>query len=554
MAKASQPFNLKLMHVDEFIKQNNLQEVTSPFIHESSSTTFSDGGLFSERIFGPVASQQRLIQLGYISLNCRVFHPVIFQNLISLKRFYGEIMSGRSYAKWDPVEKDLVRASDEEEGADTGYSFFLKYFPLIKFDKNASLRRNDKIDVILKYKDRLLIDKCIVAPAGIRDIKDENERMEKDSINTLYVALLERAKAMPPHADTDPIYDQVHYSIQHKVLEIYEYLLEFVRGKRGFFESRLGARSVAQGTRNVITSANLEASSPSSPQFHRLDEAKIPLYQAAKGYQSLVIYWLKSIFYSSIIQEGADNIPLIDMTSFKLVYDRINDKDKESMLSAEGIMKTIDRFRDVEYRWRPVVVRGTNDKAYYLYLVYDDGKEIYTFRNIEEFKMMYKSGKKKDPDQSKIRPLTYAEMIYIATYQASVNKFGTITRYPVTDENSIIVARTHLASTAPARVVRLITNAETGAFIQLPEYPIIGNNFIDAVMFHPSRRAGLSADYDGDTVSWIPVLSQEANDECEKYVHSKSFYVNPTGKSSIGTDDLVSICLHAFTQDPPKEK
>lgn len=553
MAKASQPFNLKLMHVDEFIKQNNLQEVTSPFIHESSSSNFSDGGLFSERVFGPVASQQRLIQLGYISLNCRVFHPVIFQNLISLKRFYGEIMSGRSYAKWDPVEKDLVRASDDEEGADTGYSFFLKYFPLIKFDKNASLRRNDKIDVILKYKDCLLIDKCIVAPAGIRDIKDENERMEKDSINTLYVALLERAKAMPPHADTDPIYDQVHYSIQHKVLEIYEYLLEFVRGKRGFFESRLGARSVAQGTRNVITSANLEATSPSSPQFHRLDEVKIPLYQAAKGYQSLVIYWLKSIFYASIIQEGVDNIPLIDTNSFNLVYDRINDKDKESMLSAEGIMKTIDRFRDVEYRWRPVSVKGTNDKVYYLYLVYDDGNEVYTFRNIEEFKMMYKSAKKRDPDQSKIRPLTYAEMIYIATYQASVNKFGTITRYPVTDEGSIFVARTHLASTTPSRIVNWITNVETGAGIQLPEYPIVGSNFIDAIMFHPSRRAGLSADYDGDTVSWIPILSDEANAECEQYVRSPSFYINPTGSTSLGTDDLVSITLHAMTEDP-KEK
>ena len=551
MAQARDSFNIKLMNVDEFVKKNFLQEVTSPFVHVSSASSFDENGLFSEKIFGPVASQERLIKMGYISLNCRVFHPVIFQNLLALKRFYGEIMSGRAYAKWDTVQKDLVRASDEEEGADTGYAFFLKYFPQIKFDKNASLRRNDKIEVINKYKDVLMIDKCIVAPAGIRDLKDEDSRMEKDSINTLYISLLERAKAMPKGADIDPIYDQVHYSIQHKVLEIYEYLLEFVRGKRGFFESRLGARSVAQGTRNVITSATLEASSPSSPQYHHLDEIKIPLYQAAKGYSSLTMYWLKTIFYSSIIQNGADNIPVINPETMRLEYVTIDDKDKDSMLTAEGIMKTLDRFRDVEYRWRPVSVNA-NGKKYYLYLVYDDGKNVYTIRNLEEFKMIYKSAKGKEPDASKIRPLSYVEMVYIATYFASRNRYGTCTRYPITDEGSIFVAKTHLTSTAPARVVNWITNIETDESVELPEYPIVGNSFIDAVMFHPSRRAGLSADYDGDTVSWIPIMSDEANEECEKYTHSASFFVAATGGTSIGVDDLVDITLHALTVDPPK--
>ena len=340
-------------------------------------------------------------------------------------------------------------------------------------------------------------------------------------------------------------------SIQHKVLEIYEYLLEFVRGKRGFFESRLGARSVAQGTRNVITSATLEASSPSSPQYHHLDEIKIPLYQAAKGYSSLTMYWLKTIFYSSIIQNGADNIPVINPETLQLEYVTIDDKDKDSMLTAEGIMKTLDRFRDVEYRWRPVSV-NSHGKKYYLYLVYDDGKNVYTIRNLEEFKMIYKSTKGKEPDLKNVRPLSYVEMIYIATYYASRGRYGTCTRYPITDEASIFVAKTHLTSTAPARVVNWITNVETDESVVLPEYPIVGNSFIDAVMFHPSRRAGLTADYDGDTVSWIPIMSDEANQECENYVHSPSFYVQPTGGTSVGTDDLVDVTLHALTVAPPK--
>ena len=546
-------FNISIMDVNRFISDNNLLEVTSPFIHVSSSTEFDPCGIFSERIFGTLATQARLVRMGYIKLNCRVFHPIIFQNIQALKRFYTEIMSGRSYAKWDPIERDFVRSSEDEEGADTGFSFFLKYFDQIKFNKNASLKRNDKIDVIMKYKDRLLIDKCIVCPAAIRDLKDENGRVEKDSINNLYVSLLERAKAMPKNSDTDPIYDQVHYSIQRKVLEIYEYLLEFVRGKRGFFESKLCARAVAQGTRNVITSATMECSDPSSPQYHKLDEVKIPLYQAAKAFSSLVMYYMKTMYYGTIIQDGADQIPLIDPETFSIQYVQISDKDRDSMLTAEGIMKTIDKFRDPEYRWRPVGALA-NGKQYFLYLVYEYEDEIYIFRNLEEFKTIYSEVKKKPIDQSKVRPLTYAELIYTATYQASKGKSGTVTRYPVTDEQSIFPGKVHLVSTAPGRIIKLMTSIETGQYILMPEYPILGKGFLDAVMFHPSKRAGLSADFDGDTISFIPIFSKEANEECDRYYHDPSNYVHPDSSSMIGTDDLVDICLHAFTCDPPTDK
>jgi hypothetical protein len=100
--------------------------------------------------------------------------------------------------------------------------------------------------------------------------------------------------------------------------------------------------------------------------------------------------------------------------------------------------------------------------------------------------------------------------------------------------------------------VKFITNVETGASIELPEYPIIGEGFVDALRFHPSKRAGLGADYDGDTVTWGPLLSDEANKECEAYYHSVSNYVFPNGSSMIGGDDLLDVTLFALT-DAPKE-
>ena len=153
MATPTSAMNIQLMQVQEFIDKNKLLEVTSPFIHEPSSSAMHHSGIFSEDIFGQVASQDRLVRMGYIDLHCRILHPIVFQNLMQLKRFYTEIMSGKSYAKWNPVEKDFERANDDEEGADTGYTFFIKHFNEIDFKKNNSLKRNDKVEVIIKYRD-----------------------------------------------------------------------------------------------------------------------------------------------------------------------------------------------------------------------------------------------------------------------------------------------------------------------------------------------------------------------------------------------------------------
>ena len=541
-----QPLNIRLMDVGKVITERGLLEVTSPLIHSSSSSEMNPEGLFSETIFGPLASEERMLRHGFIRLNCRVFHPVIFQNLQSMKKFYVEIMAGREYATWDKTEKEFVRAAETDPGAGTGYAFFLKYWKQINFKKNRSLRREDKINILINNQDKALIEYCLVIPAGIRDIKEDEGRLEKGSINSLYTSLLSSCKAMPPFGDNDPLYDTVHWSIQRKIMEVYECLFDMMEGKRGFLQGKLAYRHVVGGTRNVITATNMEASEPDSPQAHKPDEVKVPLFQCAKGYSSLVIYWLRLLFYSNIIGPGSEAVPLIDPQTNLLGYVPIDDKDRDLMSTGDGIQKTIDRFRDPSFRFKPAIARSKG-KPYYLYLVYDDGDKIYMFRNVNEFKQDYDG----TFDEKKLRPMTYIEMLYIATYYASKGRYGLITRYPVTDQQSIFPAKTHLMSTAPARIVTLVANAATKEGEMLPEYPILGKTVEDVLKFHPSRRAGLGADYDGDTVSWNPIYGDEANEECAKYCDSPQNFILPSGKSQIGTDDLCSITVHALTADPP---
>ena len=496
------PFNIAILDVNKFVREFNVQEVTSAFIRESSSNQFHPEGLFSEKIFGQIATEKRSRTSGFISLNCRVFHPVIFQNLLSIKKFYGEIMAGTSYAIWDPSLGDFIRASSSEEGADTGYTFFLNHVDDIVFRRNNSLRRSDKIDVIEKYKATRLVDKMIVIPAGIRDLRDDAGKMEKDSINSLYASLMSNTRAMTKGADTNPLFDSVHYIIQKKVLEIYEYISMMVSGKRGFFEGKYQHRNIARATRNVVTATNLDATSPDSPQFHKIDETKVPLFQAAKGAANALVYWYKTIFYDQVIGMSSDNVPLINTENLRLEYVQIDSKDRDRLLTAEGIEKTIDRFRDPINRFKPVTAKVSDaagkTKFYYLFMVYDTGDRVYIVRNVSEFKTLWEQAGK-TYDATKMRPLTNAEMLYIAAYSALKGTCGTVTRYPVLDNQGIYVSKTHVMTTVPARIVRLCRDIEdTPEDIILPEYPIFGKKFVDALMLHPTRLKSLGADFDGN--------------------------------------------------------
>ncbi len=532
------PFNIRLLDVNDFIKRNNCMEVTSTFVHTPSSNQFHEQGLFSEQIFGNIATPNRMVTFGYMTLNCRVFAPHVFQIIQSLKRFYIEIMCGKSFAVWNEEARDFDRASESEAGADTGYTFFLSHFFDIAFQKNASLKRNDKVDILNKYPDQLLIDKYLVIPAGLRDVKADEGRQEKDSINNLYVSLLNNCKAMPPTGANKPIYDTIHYAIQRKVNEIHLYIADMMKGKKGFLEGKYGARNIAQGTRNVITATTMEAASPDSPQYHKVDETKIPLFQCAKGFSSLVIYNMKHNFYSPVLDISSDQVPLINPDTLKLEYVPIDESEKDKLLGTEGMMKFIDLFQDGTFRFKPVTVMSEK-KRYWMYLVYDTGAEIYIIRDVDALKSrMSEHGLEYDPKY--LRALTNCELLYITTLQACHDKYGTVTRYPVADEQSIYISKVHLMSTSPGRIVHMKAdvNGDVRYDTLLPEYPIINGSFTDAMLLHPTRLKALGADFDGNcltgdtlcqikyTNEWLAVLqSANYNDSVSQSANSVVTYI-----------------------------
>ena len=501
------PVKLGILDYDKIIQQKGYREVTSNFVHETSSTKFHPQGLYSEEIFGQIASPERLVRNGYIDLHTYIFHPRIYKIIKALKGLYEEIISGKSYAGFNAKIGDFEKASLNDMELDpkdtpwvevgTGFTFFLKYWPKVNLKGTGSIARNDKLLILQKYRNRLMCSKWIVVAAGLRDYEvDARGVGSSEDINKLYNSLLNLARAIPAKGGDSPIFDTIRYAIQKKVNDIHAYIVDFLDGKSGFVQRKYGYRKLAFGTRNVITSPNMAAESSHSPQFHDLFETKVPLFQAAKAFQPLVIYHLKSLFFSTVLDPTSENVGVIDFKTHELVYRTIDNTEKNRFLLSESIVDIINLYRNNKIRFRPVRILMADGQYYGIWLMYDTGKEIRYFRDEASLKAQLEA-QNQTFDPKYVRDMTYADMLYIATFFATLNRSCTITRYPAIEPGSIYPSKVHLVSTKPGRVVQL-TDTMGVNFYTLPEYPMIGNRCVDSTILHPARLAGLDADFDGD--------------------------------------------------------
>lgn len=517
------PIKLSILNYEQRIKDKGYKEVTSNFIHETSSTKFHPEGLFSEEIFGQVTSPERLVRNGYIDLHTTVFHPRIYRILKSLKGLYEEIIAGKSYAGFNAKLGDFEKASMDDMEAEpgtlpwvevgTGFTFFLKYFPKLNIQPTESISRTDKILLLNKYRNMVTVSKWIVIAAGQREYQEDAKGGASEEINKLYSALLRLTKALPPKSEQSPVFDTVRYAVQNKINEIHEYGVNFLDGKAGFVQRKYGYRKLAYATRNVITSPNMAAMSPSSPQFHDLFETKVPLFQAAKAFQPLVVFNLKEQFFNNIFNISSNNVSLIDWNTGELVYREITEAEKNRFMLSDEIVDIINLYRNNKIRFKPVRAQDIDGKWYKLYMMYDTGKDVWIFRNIDEFKQNLIDQGVEFNDQY-IRDFTYADMLYISTYFSTQGRNVTITRYPAIEPGSIFPSKVHLVSTKPGRIVTF--RSSVGNDIQFPEYPIIGARSVDSTILHPSRLAGLDADlntsehYTGNSVVHKPINCWES--------------------------------------------
>lgn len=543
------PVNITIMDVATFIHERQVLPVTSSLTLEPSTNLYHSEGLYSETIFGSVGSPDRMLRFGYIELNTYIFNPKIFKLITQLGGIYKDIMSGTAYAVFDPVTKNFERVIGDPqstEGADTGYSFFMRHFHELVFSTTESSKRDERIEVIEQYKNQALMNRYLVEPAGLRDItNDSSGRLVQDDVNKLYASLLLYTRSIPKGSQS-VLYDSVRYQIQSKAQEIFEYIENFLDGKRGFIQGSFARRKVAMGTRNVITAAPFIAASPEDPQLLKTDDVMVGVYQTIKGLQPYTKHVWNTLFVAPIFKtESVSQIALSDPKTGKLVYTSISPAVRDVWTSSEGVDKLINSFRNTDLRRKPVIVTDVEGKDYALLLVYDEGDTVAFCRSIDDLESRWPT----KIVRSKLRPITYIELFYLIAETISIGKHAIVTRYPVIEQGSSYVAEIHVVSTTPSRSVEMINllSPELPPMI-LKQYPVIGSPYMDAMMVHPSKLAALGGDHDGDKVSCEYVWSRDANDECAAYLKTTRSVINTDLRFITGGSNyLIDLQLHCLT-------
>lgn len=473
---------IELFDIDQYIKVNELKEVTSQQIYRSQNM-FNPNGLFSEDIFGQTETERRY-KCGYIKLPIHIFNPYIAKTIISRS---GGIIRKLAYAevKCDIADGVLVPSPT---GQYSGLKDLYDIWDQLDIKKNLTTRSQTNIDILTKSPKRLIFnDKVLVLPPKYRDIGTRNGKQTKHELNTLYMHFL-GLKSITAHT-TSNVY-QVYNKMQDNAINIYTFLNDMVGTKNGFFQQHLLAKTTMFTARNVI----------SAPRYNT-DESPIgifrtgyPLHTCVSLFEPLVKYQMKQFFTYSNIQQIHTNPEEVKPSVINNIYDN----------------KMIEDLCQI-------YMKNPGSRFRIMYLDEDNTKPIL---------MEYLDIKQ---NQRITRPLTLTDVIYMCAHIAIVDADRMVycVRYPIGDYLGAFFSKVHILSTVDTSPIQF--NGITYKY-----YPIIdvtkshlrvSTSFADTLTPSNSRLAAIGGDYDGDTVKSVGIWSDEANKRAEELMYSKVYNI-----------------------------
>lgn len=517
--------NTRLFNIDILILNSNLiqmmQEIKRLNIFEQNSSNFDPEGLFSTTIFGPVGTEMRNNQFGYVNIGIDVLHPLVFENLMSLKSIYKDIAASKKYGKFDKELKDIVLCNQDDKDADTGFDFLMSVLNKIEFKDNDSNQRSFKVTFVKKYSQpEYFINKWLVLPAGLRDYTvGEDKKPSEDEVNDIYRKLITTSQVLKNTTVTSEnikLLDSVRFKIQTILVDLYEYFKTLMDGKNKFIQSKFAKRAIANGTRNVITPCLPNIMDLDAENIITGDHAICGLYQFAKGIAPVALGKIYSTFINNVLDPNTTSTVLINPKTMKSELVEIKTNKRDEWLSMEGLENVINKLGQEDIRIEPVKIDN-----YYLALVYDTGTDIEIIFNTDVLNETY--------DLTKLRPVTYAELVYISIYPIRNDFPGFITRYPVAGLGGIYPTKIYLKTTIKSRTVNLKNIGPDGSIQIMTEYPILDSEFYASLSVSNNHISRLGADFDGDMCSLNIVHTDESIEEINQILNSKEYYLTPEG-------------------------
>lgn len=515
---------LDLLDVKKLIVANGLKAVSNPILFESGNVPTPDG-LLSLEIFG-TTSRERKETFAYIDLNGAFFHPFAYKQLKRLDRRIESIIHGT---------QNFIITEDgklvKDENGNTGIIWLYKNWDKIKFQRNESQIRDERIDLIESCKkDVLFCKQWVVVPAFYRDVNFKNTdqgKLSHNELTDLYAKLLRYTNMLKSSIEFDFLINSTLARIQDTLVEIYDYFKGKIEKKRGLIRKSLLGKSVDYGCRAVISAPQFGKTYKSNPvDFYH---AGVPISIVCTTFFPFMLHEMRNFFKD--LYENL-NYKIDDLSIYDKRLSGSVDLANFDLTITEDMLKgMMDMFtRSYEDRFERVEIPLEEPQKYPIYFkINENGVE---------------------------RDMTYTDILYICAVRAAEDKHIFITRYPITNHFGTFPCGIRILST-------LKTHKATVNGTEYDYYPVIDFNmnkrdvstfFFDVLKMSNVYLKGMNGDYDGDQTTVKGVFTAEANAECDRIIKSKANILDITGNNiRVSTNESIQT-LYTLTKRDKKFK
>lgn len=507
-----------LLPADRFVKLNGWDQVSDPISFDKGMVP-SENGLFSTSIFG-MSTDDRRNRYAYIDLKgVKLISPKAYIALKRLNRNFESLIYGTKKFRIE----DGVLVEDAANGK-TGMDFLYKNWDKIKFEKNDSQQRNERIDLLTNNKKNVIfLDKFIVMPAIYRDVNMQQASSGSPripEINDKYNNIIRNINLIAASNNFDIMTNALTGKTQQLAVDVYNLLKAKVEKKNGYLRRFVMGKSVDYCARVVITAASYK-SERWDEQPIDFEHTGVPLGFCLSMLTPFVLWWVNG-FFKTMFENSKTSFPIL-LKNGKKVYVRLDSP--ETVFNNEYIEKMLDRY--IHYpssRFDKIEVPiSKEDKEKY-------GINYPVYARLSGYNTMTTT---MATDKNMVeRPLTWTDVFYMAAVDVSEDKFVQITRFPFLDYLGTFFSKMFILSTRDT--IPMIINDHI-----YPHYPVVDltlgksnldSYFIDSIKLCPLFLKTLCGDHDGDQITSKVTFSLEACLDAEKIMKAKTNIISPFGK------------------------
>lgn len=541
--KGTSLLEVNLLDEEDFIKKNKVQEVTNPifFVREGIPT---DDGLLSNQIFG-ITKQERSRYFAYIDLHGTYMHPLCYKVWSRMDSRIRDIAHG--------TKKFIIENGDfvESPNGSNGMDFIKKNIDNIKIRSTESRQRDKKIDFLKANKDHMFITKLMVIPAYYRDAESNVGHVGVGVLNKHYASLLISTNSLKETQEYGlDVSDAVKGRVQESILEIYNILSGTsddpdagigLSKKSGYIKSAVMSKTADYGSRLVISAPELKVESLDDMMVD-MEYCALPLASAIVNFYPFIIFNVKRFFENNF--HGNDQYTSYDTKTGEEFVSKI--KDPLITFSDDRIKEELKRF-----------VHGYSGRFDPVKIPTESGEELYAlFTGKEVSASDLKSGNVSGSSALIKRPLTWCDVFFMAATEAVRGKHVLITRYPMDSCFNQIAIKVRISTIKYTE--KIYVNGTYYPFYPKIRSEDIGTNtsdkFIDTLVLSNLFLKGLNGDYDGDQAQVKAVWTEEANQELDKFINSKSNFIDLGGVNiRVSTNEAVQS-LYCLTKVLPGDE